>query len=100
MKDIKEKILSIHEDLVKAVSKLEEALTLKEDEIHKDASIQRFEFSFELAWKLMQSMAGFHGKEARSPRESIHTNPLLFVGKFCHSFAIYYFNSKLVRLPC
>lgn len=66
-----EKTKSILEDLLKAIEKLEEALSLNPNEIHKDATVQRFEFSFELAWKLMQGMAGFHGKEARSPRESI-----------------------------
>lgn len=44
-------------DLEKALLKLEKSLTrdYKEDDIVIDAAIKRFEFSYELAWKLMKA---------------------------------------------
>lgn len=39
--------------------------------IYLDATIQRFEFCFELAWKLMKAMLDYEGIEASSPRSSI-----------------------------
>lgn len=68
-----DKVLKISKDLRNALARLEEALKLEATTIHKDATIQRFEFSFELAWKLMQAVAGFKGKglDARSPKDSI-----------------------------
>ena len=48
---------SIYEDLVNASARLKEALLLpSENIINQDATIQRFEFTFELAWKLMQEV--------------------------------------------
>ena len=41
------------------------------DGLYLDATIQRFEFCFELAWKLMKSMLSYEGIEAASPRSSI-----------------------------
>lgn len=41
------------------------------DEIYLDATIQRFEFSFELAWKLMKAVLEYEGIEVSSPRSSI-----------------------------
>lgn len=73
MNNKKDKFNSIIEDQQKALMRLEEILELEPTEIHKDAAIQRFEFSFELSWKLMQTAARFHGKDANSPRQSIRT---------------------------
>jgi nucleotidyltransferase substrate binding protein (TIGR01987 family) len=36
-----------------------------------DGTIQRFEFAFELSWKLMQAMLRVQGIESASPRSSI-----------------------------
>ncbi len=48
---------SLNEELSKALERLNEALNLpSENVINQDASIQRFEFTFELAWKLMQEV--------------------------------------------
>ena len=41
------------------------------DEIYLDATIHRFEFSFELAWKLMKAVLEYEGIEVSSPRSSI-----------------------------
>lgn len=50
------KLVSLKEDLEKAVRRLKEALGEEPTELHKDATIQRFEFTFEVAWKLMQEI--------------------------------------------
>jgi nucleotidyltransferase substrate binding protein (TIGR01987 family) len=42
----------------KAVSALARALALPEDDITRDATIQRFEFCVELAWKLSRKLMG------------------------------------------
>ena len=48
---------SINNDLVDAIERLKEALILpSENTINQDATIQRFEFTFELSWKLMQEV--------------------------------------------
>lgn len=50
------KTISLKEDLLKANNKLKEALEVEATELNQDATIQRFEFTFELAWKLMQDV--------------------------------------------
>lgn len=59
--------------LKQAIERLEEALKLPPTQIHKDATIQRFEFTFELAWKVMQGLANEKGLETASPKDSIRT---------------------------
>jgi nucleotidyltransferase substrate binding protein (TIGR01987 family) len=44
----------IIEPFQKAVLKLEEVLTMPKDEIVRDATVQRFEYTFELAWKMIK----------------------------------------------
>ena len=52
-------------DLENAVVKLEEATGLPENiEINRDGTIQRFEFTFELSWKLMKAIEDDQGVEA------------------------------------
>lgn len=41
------------------------------DDMYLDATIQRFEFCFELAWKLMKAVLEYEGIEANSPRSGI-----------------------------
>ena len=60
------------EDLKKALSRLKEAAALPSDNtINQDATIQRFEFTFELSWKIMQSMVNETIKEAYGPKQVI-----------------------------
>jgi nucleotidyltransferase substrate binding protein (TIGR01987 family) len=54
-----------------AVERLADALDQPKNEYLRDAAIQRFEFTFELAWKVMKTYVEHQGLEARSPRESI-----------------------------
>lgn len=59
---------------IKALSKLHETLArdASQDDIVIDATIQRFEFSFELSWKLLKAMLEFEGiSNATSPRSAI-----------------------------
>lgn len=69
----KEQLLLKWEDYHKALHRLGIALTktLDEDDLYLDATIQRFEFTFELAWKLMKAVLEYEGIEATSPRSSI-----------------------------
>lgn len=53
----------------RALQRLSEALTKPEDPIVRDACIQRFEFTFEMAWKALQEHARSEGIDCVSPRE-------------------------------
>ena len=53
--------------LLRALERLETALARPEDDITRDACIQRFEFTFELAWKAIQRQARAEGLECVSP---------------------------------
>jgi len=61
------------EQLRKAVGTLEEMFSLELTAVTRDATIQRFEYTFELTWKVMQSRVLLEGKEAPSPRQAIRT---------------------------
>lgn len=68
------KITDKIEDLKKAAKKLKECVVrdYKQDDIIIDATIQRFEFTYELSWKLMKAYLEYNGNnEATSPRKSI-----------------------------
>ncbi len=52
-----------------ALGRLDEALARPEDAIVRDACLQRFEFTFEMAWKAIQSYAQREGLECVSPRD-------------------------------
>lgn len=56
-----------------ALARLEEALARPEDAIVRDASIQRFEFTFEMAWRAIQIHARRHGLDCQSPRDCVRT---------------------------
>ena len=66
------KIVVILEQLDKAVSRLEEALAEEEkNDYIRDSSIQRFEFTFELAWKTIKVYLEGKGVRVISPRDAI-----------------------------
>ena len=56
-----------------AIEKLNKSLEkdIKEDELYLDAIIKRFEFSYELAWRLMKRFLSYEGVDAQSPRAVI-----------------------------
>lgn len=54
-----------------AITRLEEALKspVDKNQIYLDASIQRFEFCYELCWKTLKRFLKVEGIDARTPRE-------------------------------
>lgn len=58
-------------ELSEAVLRLEEALAQPESDLVRDSVIQRFEFSFELAWKALQLYLEHQGIETGSPRQAL-----------------------------
>lgn len=50
---------------------LEEILKVTYSIIVRDATIQRFEYTFEVAWKLFRKVARIEGIEVVSPRQAI-----------------------------
>ena len=58
-------------DFQKAVTRLEEACAQPENSFLRDSVIQRFEFCWELAWKMLKLRLAFLGIEALSPRDVI-----------------------------
>lgn len=51
-----------------ALERLREALDLPPSDIVRDASIQRFEFCFELGWKAIQEVLRDQGQDCTSPK--------------------------------
>ncbi|ATY83862.1 nucleotidyltransferase [Kyrpidia spormannii] len=61
-----------YRDYQKALRRLGESLTIDPDQdIVVDGVIQRFEFTFELSWKLMQAYLAREGFEVNSPWSAI-----------------------------
>jgi len=67
------KLENLREDLSEASQRLKEASELESTRIHKDATIQRFEFTFELAWKTMQEYIRDQGLDCKSPKSCFGT---------------------------
>ena len=65
------KLENLIKDLKKANKRLKEAVELSPTRIHKDATIQRFEFTFELAWKTIQEYIRDQGFDCLSPKNCI-----------------------------
>lgn len=62
------KLSSLIKDLEKANQALKETIALKPTRVHKDATIQRFEFTFELCWKTLQTYIRDQGFDCKSPK--------------------------------
>ncbi len=56
------------DSLRRAIVRLREALSAAETDVSRDAAIQRFEFCFELAWKVIQERARGEGLDCQSPK--------------------------------
>lgn len=67
------RIKELLEDYQKAVSRLDESLneSLSKGSIVIDGTIQRFEFTFELAWKVLKAALEFQGIGTATPRSAI-----------------------------
>ena len=61
------------EDYYRALGRLQAALEkdADSDDMYLDATIQRFEFCFELAWKLIKAVLEYEGSEVNSPLSTI-----------------------------
>jgi len=57
--------------LASAVVRLREVLAQAENDVSRDAAIQRFEFCFELAWKAIQERARDEGMDCQSPKSCL-----------------------------
>jgi len=64
------KLQSQYDDLKKAYHRLKEALSLPPTNIHQDATIQRFEFTFETSWKLMNNIVRENGIDVYGPKNT------------------------------
>lgn len=67
------KLESLIKDLTKANKRLQEAVKSKSTRMNKDATIQRFEFTFELAWKTIQGFIRDQGLDCKSPKSCFRT---------------------------
>lgn len=56
-------------DFLNVATRLQEAASKEGDDILRDATIQRFEFTFEAAWKALQMYLQHQGLEANDPRQ-------------------------------
>ncbi|AZT91007.1 nucleotidyltransferase [Caldicellulosiruptor changbaiensis] len=66
---MKERIVEKFEDFKNALKRLEEGISIEPDrDIIIDGAIQRFEFVFELSWKLMREYLKYTGLEINNPR--------------------------------
>ncbi len=65
------KLQNLVKNLKKANQRLKEAIRLKPTKVHRDAAIQRFEFTFELAWKTIQEYIRDQGFDCNSPKNCI-----------------------------
>lgn len=67
------KLQSLLRQFERAVGKLSDVLEQNKDEYIRDSAIQRFEFTFELAWKTVKVFLEEQGVTAYSPRESLRS---------------------------
>lgn len=58
-------------DYLKALAQLEKAAERPKDEFLRDSVIQRFEFTHELAWKMLKLKLEAEGLLVRTPRETM-----------------------------
>ena len=70
--DTRLKDIDMHlETLEQALALLEEVLSEPFSALVRDAAIHRFEYTFELSWKLLRRIAQVEGQQADSPWQAI-----------------------------
>ena len=55
--------------LINATRALQEALKESKNQLERDGTIQRFEFTYELLWKTLKKILAFKGIDANNPRD-------------------------------
>lgn len=60
-----------YEDLEKSLKRFHEVIQEDKSTIIRDATIQRFEFTFELFWKVLKKILSHEGEETTTPRDTI-----------------------------
>lgn len=72
MTEAEEKLNISLANLRKANERLKEALVITPDDLIRDGTIKRFEFTFELAWKTIKLALKFNKKiETNNPRDAL-----------------------------
>lgn len=66
-----ERLTERFNDYHKALSQLEKAVQHPKDEFVRDSVIQRFEFTHELAWKMLRLRLEREGIVVKTPRETV-----------------------------
>lgn len=66
-----ERLLERITDYLKAYSQLEKATKQPLNEFIRDSVIQRFEFTYELAWKMLKLKLEQEGIIARTPKDTL-----------------------------
>jgi len=70
--DTRRKDIDMHlETLEQALALLEQVLSEPFSALVRDAAIHRFEYTFELSWKLLRRIAQMEGQKADSPWQAI-----------------------------
>ena len=64
------KLESLTSQLKSAVARFTAVMQKEEDEYIRDSAIQRFEFTFELAWKTLRAYLGEKGVRVDTPRDT------------------------------
>ncbi len=64
------RFIELQAQVLESVARLTEAATETESELIRDATIQRFEFTFELVWKSLKLYLQHLGHECNSPRST------------------------------
>ena len=72
--ETKKEELAVHvNQYEKALATLDEVLEQPFSPIVRDATIKRFEYCFELSWKLLKKALKIEGVEVHSPRQAIRS---------------------------
>jgi nucleotidyltransferase substrate binding protein (TIGR01987 family) len=72
MEDTVRKLRQSFENLERALSRLEEALQVdRKNSLMVDGTIQRFEFTIEIYWKMLKRLLLSEGIESKTPRETL-----------------------------
>ena len=67
----KAEVLLAYQRLTKAFERLKEAIEKATDDLDRDGTIQRFEFTFELLWKFLKIYLEHNGVDCFSPMDCI-----------------------------